>query len=92
MSYKRIHVFYSGRVQGVGFRYTAQDVARGLGLNGWVKNLRDSGVELVCEGEEKELKAFLDSVKNGFLRNYIVNADVTWEESTREFHGFDIRF
>ena len=72
MSFKRIHVFYSGSVQGVGFRYTAHDIAQGLRLNGWVKNLRDGRVELICEGDEEKLETFLDNLKNGFLRNYIV--------------------
>ena len=92
MSHKRMHVFYSGHVQGVGFRFTARNVASRMGLTGWVKNLRDSKVELVCEGEEEDLKDFLNAVNNEFAEHYIVDADITWEKSTQEFANFDIRF
>ncbi len=92
MPHKRIHVFYSGHVQGVGFRFTAQDIASELGLTGWVRNLREGRVELVCEGEEKKLKAFLDNMEKGFLGQYIRNKDISWEEPTKEFDNFDITF
>ena len=92
MSHKRLHVFYSGSVQGVGFRFTAHSIAARLGLVGWVKNLRDGSVEAVCEGEEKGLKAFIDNIEKGFLDNYIRDKKVTWEEPTREFDSFNISF
>lgn len=92
MSCKRIHVFYSGRVQGVGFRYTARSIASGLNLKGWVKNSMDGRVELVCEGEEDRLKRFLDNIKSEFLGHYITDVDVRWEGSRHEFNRFDIRF
>ncbi len=92
MSFKRIHVIYSGKVQGVGFRYTARSIASQLGLNGWARNLRDKGVEVVCEGEEKKLKAFLDSIIEEFPKRYISNAEVNWEKPTNELNGFEIRF
>ena len=46
----RIHAFFEGRVQGVGFRFTAREIAQDLGITGWVKNLSDGRVELVAEG------------------------------------------
>lgn len=91
MSFKRIHVFYSGRVQGVGFRYTARSIASSLGLSGWARNLRDGDVEVVCEGEEKKLKAFLGDMAKEFPSQYIGNIDVNWKASTGEFNGFEIR-
>jgi acylphosphatase len=92
MVYKRLHVFYSGRVQGVGFRYIARNIASGLGLDGWVRNLMDGRVEVVSEGEEKVLKKFLDNIKSESLGHYITDIDIRWEAPTREFKGFDIRF
>ncbi len=92
MPHKRLHVFYSGRVQGVGFRWTTQDIASRLNLTGWVKNLEDGKVEVVCEGEEKQLKAFLDDMATGFLSPYIKDTDVSWNKATQEFKGFDVRF
>ena len=52
----RAHVYYSGRVQGVGFRYTAEGLALDLKLVGWVKNLPDGRVELVCEGPKEKIE------------------------------------
>lgn len=88
---KRIHGYYSGRVQGVGFRFTAKDVANGLGLSGWVKNRGDGTVEVVAEGEEGSLEDFLARLKDYFSR-YIRDADVQWEEPSGEFKDFSIEF
>ena len=52
---KRAHVIYSGNVQGVGFRYTAVNCARGFAVTGWVQNTADRKVELIAEGQEIEL-------------------------------------
>lgn len=49
----RKHFYFSGRVQGVGFRYQACRIARNLGLTGYVKNLWDGRVELEAQGEER---------------------------------------
>jgi acylphosphatase len=88
---KRIHVFYSGDVQGVGFRFTSEDVASSLGLAGWVRNLGDHRVEVVAEGDEKDLRQFMARIDDIF-KIYIRDTDVEWEEATGEFGGFDIRF
>ena len=50
----RRHLFYSGRVQGVGFRFTAQRIASGFAVTGWVRNLPDDRVEMLVEGEKDE--------------------------------------
>jgi acylphosphatase len=92
MLLKRAHVFYSGYVQGVGFRYTARNIASLLRLTGWVKNLRDGRVEVVCEGEEKKLKKFLEDIKDEFHGRYITDAQIEWEEPTNEFDRFEIVF
>jgi len=88
---KRLHVIYSGDVQGVGFRFTAERAAVSLGLTGWVKNLSDGRVEAVCEAASEELNAFLERIDNVF-GEYISAKDVDWEDATGEFSGFDIRF
>ena len=81
-----------GRVQGVGFRYTAESVALELGVNGWVRNLPDGRVEALCEGTEKALKAFLERIATGPMKNYIRNVEVHWLEATGEFDDFQVRF
>ena len=58
MNRSRLQIFYSGRVQGVGFRYTVKMLASGFELTGTVRNMTDGRVELTAEGEQDELKAF----------------------------------
>ena len=89
---RRIHLFYSGRVQGVGFRFTAETIALSLGVVGWVKNLPDGRVEVVCEGEEAELVRFVEKMRNGPMKPYIQTVESDWNEATGEFHDFTIRF
>jgi acylphosphatase len=89
---KRGHVFYWGRVQGVGFRYSAREVACGFDVTGSVRNLPDGRVELVAEGDEEEVKAFLEAIHQSQLGNYIRREDVNWGQTTGEFMRFEIRF
>jgi acylphosphatase len=88
---KQIHIYYSGRVQGVGFRYGAGDIASQLGISGWVKNLPDGRVEVLAEADEKVLKDFLGYINQHFS-SYIRDADIKWQPATDEFKDFEIRF
>ncbi len=88
---KQIHVYYTGKVQGVGFRFTTEDIAQGLGITGWVKNLHNSGVELVAEAEEEVLKEFLSKISQYFSR-YISDIDVEWRQASGKFSDFGIDF
>jgi len=88
---KRIHAYYTGSVQGVGFRYMAQRTAESLGLTGWVRNLRDGRVEVECEGKDAALKEFVHKIENIF-GDYIKDKDIEWSAATGEFDCFDIRF
>ncbi|MDO8730585.1 MAG: acylphosphatase [Candidatus Omnitrophota bacterium] len=89
---KRLSVFWSGRVQGVGFRYTAESSALQLGVTGWVRNLPDGRVEAVVEGPEKTLKTLLDQIASGAMKKYIRGVETRWEKPTGEFDDFQIRF
>ena len=88
---KRVRARYEGRVQGVGFRFTAQRLAEGLNLSGWVKNTADGNVEVVAEGEEKHLNTFLSDIRQNMAR-YISRDNVAWESFAGEFKEFNIRF
>ena len=88
---KRLHIYYSGTVQGVGFRYTAERAASNLGLAGWAKNLPDGRVEVLCEGPEAALKQFAEKLHSVF-KSYINDTDIEWSKATGEFSYFDIRF
>ena len=88
---KRAHIIYSGTVQGVGFRWTAESVASSLGLTGWVQNSPGGTVEVVCEGNEKDINTFTKKIKLE-MNNYIRSEKIDWEEPTGEFQNFNIKF
>jgi acylphosphatase len=87
---RRLHIYYSGKVQGVGFRYTTKNVALGFDVSGIVRNLSDGRVELIAEGEQEELEAFQKGVQESGLGHFISKEDVKWEEPANAFRGFDI--
>ncbi|MEN9674854.1 MAG: hypothetical protein RIS76_750 [Verrucomicrobiota bacterium] len=90
MSRRRMQILYSGRVQGVGFRYQARQVSAGFEVTGRVRNLADGRVELVAEGEESELTAFQEAVRDCGLRGLIRDEQVTWSAASGDFRGFEI--
>jgi acylphosphatase len=86
----RLNIFYSGRVQGVGFRYTVKTVAAGFEITGFVRNLPDSRVELIAEGNRGELAAFRDAILGAGLAGFIRDEQVSWVVAKNEFSGFEI--
>jgi len=90
MSRSRLHVFYSGRVQGVGFRYTVKTLASGFEATGIVRNLPDGRVELAAEGTREELEAFRCAIQDSEVGRFIRNEEAAWSEATGEFRGFEI--
>jgi len=87
---QRMTVLYSGRVQGVGFRYTTKTVATGFDVTGTVRNLADGRVELVAEGNRSELEAFRDALRDAGLAGFIRDEQVNWADAKNEFRGFEI--
>ena len=85
-----MRVLYSGRVQGVGFRYTVKSVASGFELTGAVRNLPDGRVELFAEGAGDELQAFVQAIRESGMEHFIQKEDVSWGEAKNEFRGFEI--
>lgn len=90
MKRRRLHILYSGRVQGVGFRYQAKVTATGFDVAGTVRNLPDGRVELTAEGETEELEAFREAIKESGVGPMIRREETEWSEATGEFRGFEI--
>ncbi len=89
---KNEQVFYSGRVQGVGFRYTVKQAAQGYEVVGWVRNLPDGRVELQVGGESAEVEAFLDCLAKGQLAAHIKQVERgPLPEAVERWDGFEIR-
>lgn len=84
---KRVH--YSGRVQGVGFRYAAARLASGYAVAGFVRNLRDGRVELAAEGEADEVQNFLAALAQHMAGN--IAAHTIHDEPPADYRGFEIR-
>jgi acylphosphatase len=86
----RAHIFVSGRVQGVSFRYAALRQAGHVGVTGWVRNLTDGRVEIVCEGEARGMRQMVDWCHEGPPGALIEEVEVAWEHPTGEFSTFEI--
>lgn len=86
----RQHVYYSGRVQGVGFRYTAVRCAGAYDVSGFVRNLDDGRVELVVEGLRKDVDGLLEDIRNAMARN-IRNETSQRKDATGEYSDFSVR-
>lgn len=91
MSGVRYSITFTGRVQGVFFRATTQDVARRFAVTGWVRNERDGSVLCVAEGEKAELDRFIAAIELA-KRGYIDENCIDESTATGEFDGFDIRY
>ena len=89
---KRLQAFFSGRVQGVGFRFTIENLSNNHPITGFVRNLPDGRVEVVAEAEQSELDDFLKAIQKSHLGRYIQNCQVQWSEATDEFKEFEVRF
>lgn len=83
-------VFYEGRVQGVGFRFTVKQAAKGFDVVGWVRNLEDGRVEMQCSGEREEVDAFLEAVAESELKSHIKGVTVIPIPPLTGVRGFEI--
>ncbi len=89
---KRMQVFFSGTVQGVGFRFTAERLARRFPVTGFVRNLDDGRVEVTAEGEEKVLVEFLTAIRESGMKNYIRDIEAHWSAAQGCFGRFEITY
>lgn len=83
-------IFYSGRVQGVGFRYTVRSAARQFDVTGFVRNLPDGRVQLVVEGAAGEVAGLVETVR-AEMDGYIQNIEETHRPASGRFSTFEVR-
>jgi acylphosphatase len=87
---QRTTCYFSGDVQGVGFRYTVMNISQTYDVVGYVRNMSDGRVELVMEGDERAKQDMLSEVKQR-MGDFIQEVDVKTSPATQEFTRFGIR-
>lgn len=88
----RVHVWVTGRVQGVGFRAFVQQNALLIGVTGWVRNVGYNTVEAVAEGTKTQIEQFLQMVKRGPSVSRVDESREEWEQATGEFRSFGVKY
>ena len=86
----RAHVYVSGRVQGVFFRAETADLARSLGLGGWVRNLPDGRVEALFEGEKEDVEKAVDFCRRGPRGAYVSDLNIEREQWKGDLYTFRV--
>ena len=86
----RLQIWYTGRVQGVGFRYKTTQIAGGFDVCGFVENLDDGRVHLLAVGDESETRAFADEIAK-VMRDFIKSTDERADTADVSYKGFEIR-
>lgn len=85
----RWHIFFYGRVQGVGFRYTCKETAVKYSVSGWVKNLPDGSVEMIVEGASAEIRNYVENVCSS-THGRVDDRKIIKSEASDEFDSMTI--
>jgi len=85
-----LHATIYGNVQGVGFRATTYQIARNLNLKGFVRNKEDNSVEILAQGEKKDLEQLITELKEVFPKRYIHSMDIEYGKPEKNYSGFSI--
>ncbi len=88
---KQAHVFISGSVQGVGYRFFVKSWAKTYGIAGWVGNIPDGRVEGVFQGERQAIGELITKCREGSFLAEVKDIEVKWEETEEEFGDFQVR-
>lgn len=95
---QQAHIFISGNVQGVGFRYFVRSNAKKLGLTGWVRNTEDGGVEAVLQSLEnpetegkKKIEQMISLCKQGPFLAEVKHIGFEWEETNEPYNTFAVQ-
>ncbi len=86
----RAILFFSGRVQGVGFRFTTNEIAKNFSVKGTVENCLDGRVKIVVEAESTEIDCFIEAVRTSMLGR-IKQMERYESEPSHEFENFSVR-
>jgi acylphosphatase len=86
-----LQVYFEGRVQGVGFRWSLRHIAKGFDVTGWVRNLVDGRVEMQVTGQESEVRAFIEAIGQSELHGYIREMTENKLDTPVTARGFEIR-
>lgn len=86
----RWHIYFFGRVQGVGFRYTCKTLAQRYPVTGWVKNLPDRSVEMVVEGDRAIISNYVDDICHS-THGRVDDKQISKTDATDEYSDFKIR-
>ena len=92
MVQKRIHIFVTGRVQGVFFRQSTKVMAIKNNVKGWVRNLDDGRVEIIGEGEIQDIEILTQWCKTGPANSRVDEFELSEENVTDEFENFEVRY
>ncbi len=88
----RLYAVFAGTVQGVGFRYFVRNVAKKMGVKGYVRNLPDGTVEVVAEADEKTLREFLKAIEKGPPLAEVTDIRYQFEDKDGGFTDFEILY
>ena len=88
----RVHIFVSGKVQGVFFRENTRKKAAEFRLSGFVRNLQNGKVEAIFEGKKEKIEKIIQWIKKGPETVQIKNIEINWQNYQGEFKSFEIRY
>jgi acylphosphatase len=86
----QVHLIVLGRVQGVFYRASCQEVAQRLGLTGWVKNLPDGSVEVLAQGEKEKIEKLIEWCKKGPPGAKVSGLKIDWQIIVQQISSFNI--
>ena len=92
MKQQRVHIFISGKVQGVFFRQALKVIAKKNNVSGWVRNLTDKRVEAILEGDNKSVNLVVEWAKIGPANSHVDNIEINNEEFKNEFSAFEVLY
>ena len=92
MEQNRVHLFVSGRVQGVFFRQSLKVIAKKNNVLGWVRNLTDKRVEAILEGDTESVNSVIEWIKIGPANSHVDNVEINNEEFKNEFSVFEVLY